>query len=281
LISESGIPRKVTEFTTTREIRKGDYNKVVRVSILPFTLELKLKAMSQNQPYKFDVSVVVECRVKDSVVYYVNKTTYDVESSISTAISRIVTPIAKVHELTCDNLDSDLMYALQQEGNCVLEALGISYKILSVNSEPDAEAMKFAHEINNAKLNIHVEQVVAEETAKLTNRSMEAAIMQKVAAGKMDMQTALAEISKVSRQEGHSKLDDLERMIEFMRSLQEKNLITDEAAARQIDEILGTASNTFTGSNEGATVGASQLKLESKDESYDETMDEMFVKSKG
>ena len=283
LVNANGIAFKVDNFTTTKDIRKGNYNKVVRVSILPFTLKLTLKAMSKNKPYEFDVEIDVECKIKDSLAYFTNKAAHDVTSSISTALLRIITPIAKMHELTDNEIDHELMSELKQHGDCMLEALGVSYKVLSVDAEPDAKAVKFVKEMTDSTLNVRVKQHIDDEAIKLTSRSMESAIMEKVASGKMDMQTALEQLSAANRKEGHSKLDDMQRIIEFMRDLQEKNLITDDEAGQRISGLLGTLPSGFNndGTNENTTASVNKQLKDANDESYEKEMEDLYAESKG
>jgi hypothetical protein len=43
LVSADGIARKVDDFLTTRDVRKGNFNKVARVSTALFSLDVSLK----------------------------------------------------------------------------------------------------------------------------------------------------------------------------------------------------------------------------------------------
>lgn len=178
LISAQGIARKVDDYTTTKDIRKGGYNKVIRISTAPFSMDIKLKATSKNKPYEFDVEIGVEARVKDSVAYYTNKATYDISSSISTALLRMVTPIAKSYELTDDSLDSALMKELSNR-DFSLESLGITYTVHSADAEPDADAEKYVKQMTDSTLTTRVQEHIAGEAEKLSSRNMESAIIEK------------------------------------------------------------------------------------------------------
>ena len=172
LISADGIARKVDDYTTTKDIRKGSYNKIARVSTAPFSLGITLKAVSKNKPYEFEVAIGVECQIKDSVAYYTNRATYDISGSISTALSRIVTPIAKAYELTDDNVDIGL-YDKLSEREYSLESLGITYSVHSADAEPAANAASFVKQMTDSTLNVRVEQHKVSEAEKLTARNME------------------------------------------------------------------------------------------------------------
>jgi len=246
LVSAEGIVLKVDNFTTTKDIRKGNYNKVVRVSTLPFSLEIKTKAMSSNKPYEFDVKVGVECRIKDSVSYYTNRTTYNIEESITTTLSRIVKPIAKKFKLT-DNemIDEELFIALSDnDKQYSLESLGIVYKVHSADAEPDSKAEKYVKEMTDSELRVHIERHKVSEAEKLTARDIETAVMTKVASGQLDMQAAIEQLTAIKRKEGHSQLDDIERLAEVLRGLQEKNFMSDTDAKQRIGTVLGGVPNS-------------------------------------
>ncbi|MCL2087941.1 MAG: hypothetical protein FWH14_00515 [Oscillospiraceae bacterium] len=273
LISMEGVARKIDDYTTTKDIRKGNYNKVVRISTAPFSLDVKLKATSKNKPYEFDVMVGVEGRVKDSAAYYTNKAKYDIASSISTALSRIVTPIAKGYELTDDGVDSAL-YKEMSNRNFVLESLGITYTVHSADAEPDAKAEKFVKQMTDSTLTTRVQEHIAGEAEKLSSRNMESAIMRRVSSGEIDMQTALEQLSASNRKEGYNKLEDMERLIGFVRGLQEKNLITDDEAGQRINEFLRGLPSSLP--NSGTPMNINPLQLEEKSASSDETLNELL-----
>jgi len=276
LINAQGIARKVDDYTTTKDIRKGNYNKVVRISTAPFSMDVKLKATSKNKPYEFDVKIGVEARVKDSVAYYTNKATYDISSSINTALSRMVTPIAKAYELTDDNLDTALIEKLSSQ-EISLESLGITYTVISVDAEPDAKAEKYVKQMTDSTLTTRVQEHIAGEAEKLSSRNMESAIMRKVSSGELDMQSALEQLSASNRNEGYNKLEDIERLISFVRGLQEKNLITDEEAGQRINEFLRGLPSGLTNGNAPTAEKPMQLAgVTASSNDTDDTLDELI-----
>lgn len=241
LVGIDGVPRLVDDYLTTRDIRKGNFNKITRISTSLFTLDIALKATSKNAPYQFDVSVGVDCRVSNSVAYYMSKDVHDVESSLRTALSRIVNQEAKKFELTEDNVGDSILDKLKEREEYFLEALGITYSVVSVESKPDANAeSNFIKKMTDQKLNVMVEQNRIVETGKLTSRNMEEAIMGQVADGTIDMKTALEQLSNSNRSDGYNKLEDIERLVGFVRKLQEDNLISDDEAGQRINEFLRT-----------------------------------------
>lgn len=274
LVSADGIACKVDDFLTTKDIRKSNYNKVVRISTTPFSLDIKLKAVSKNKPYEFDVMIGVEGRVKDTVAYYTNKATYDVLTSIRTALSRIVIPIAKTYELTDEGVDDALVKELSNR-DFALESLGIAYIVHSADAEPDSNAETFVKQMTDSTLNVRVEQHKASEAEKLTSRNMESAIMKRVASGEIDMQTALEQLSASNRKEGYNKLEDIERLVTFVRNLQEKNLITDDEAGQRINEFLRGLPAQLPNANSPMQTNA--LRLEEKSTTADDsTLDELL-----
>lgn len=271
LVNSQGIARKVDDRLTTKDIRIGKYNKIVRISTVPNSLDIKLRAVSKNKPYEFIIMVGVEYHVTDSVVFYTNRKLYDVSDSISTALTRIINPIAKQYELTDDCIDNALFDKL---AGCEysLGALGITYSVHSADAEPSENATTFIKQMSDATLNVRVEQHKAVEAEKLTSRNMESAILTKVASGEVDMKTALETLSNLNRTEGLNKIEDIERLIEFVKNLLKNNLITDFEAGQHINALLQslptnissikTLTNTMTqqgnkeGKNKDATLEA-------------------------
>lgn len=270
LINSQGIARKVDDYLTTKDIRNGKYNKVVRVSTVPNSADVSLKAVSKNKPYEFIVTIGVEYRVKDSVVFYMNRELYNISDSISIALTRIINPIAKQYELTDDCID-DAIFNRLSGCEYSLEALGITYSVLSADAEPSENAATFIKQMSDATLNVRVEQHKAVEAEKLTSINMESAIMTKVASGEMDMQTALETLSNSNRVEGLNTIENIERLIAFIQGLLEKDLITEFEAGQHINDLLQNLPSSI--SNIKTLVNKKPEPCNDKDNTDDETLE--------
>lgn len=239
LVDINGLPRMVDDYITTRDIRIGSFNKLVRVSTSLFPLDILLKATSKNAPYQFDVTVGLDCRVTDSVAYYMTRETQDIEKNLTIALSRIITHEAKKYSLTDDNVSDGILRKLQEKEQYYLEALGITYTVASVEAKPDADAeQSFTKKMTDHELNILLEKNKLAEVDKLTSRNMESAIMGQVAEGKIDMKTALEQMTQSMRSDGYRKLEDVERIISFIHKLQTENLISDYEASQRINDFI-------------------------------------------
>ena len=275
LVGVDGIPRLVTDHLTVRDIRKGNFNKEVRVSTALFSTDVSLKAASKNAPYQFDVLVGVDYRVTNSVAYYMAKSSQNIEGSINTGLSRIVTQVAKRFELTNEGVSDDILDRLQEKEPYHLETLGITYTVASVEAKPDADAERnFIKKMTDQELNVMVQRHLNVQTSKLDSRNMEEAIMGRVASGEIDMQTALLELSKINRAEGYSKLGDMEHLISFVRKLQTDNLISDEEAGQRINEFLKLLPSNMQ--NNGDPMSVKAPLLEEKSTQNDDTLDKLL-----
>lgn len=274
LVNSQGIARKVDDRLTTRDIRIGKYNKIVRVSTVPNSLDISLKAVSKNKPYEFIITIGVEYHVKDSVIFYMNRELHNVYDSISTALTRIINPIAKQYELTDDCIDSALWNKLS---GCEyhLEALGIIYSVHSADAEPSENATTFIKQMSDATLNVRVEQHKTVEAEKLTTRNMESAIMTKVASGEMDMKTALETLSSSNRTDGLNKIEDIERLIEFVQNLLNNNLITDFEAGQHINALLQNLPTNI--SNIKTLTSTTTHTSNRENENIDATLEALFL----
>lgn len=274
LIGMDDIPHLVDDYMTTRDIRKGNYNKIARVSTSLFSLDIILKATSKNVPYQFDVTVSVDCRVSNSIAYYMTKSTYSIEGSLNTALARVVNQEAKNFELT-DSGINDAIYNKLQAKNHILETLGITYIVVFVEAKPDSDAENnFIKKMTDQRLNVMVEQNRITETEKLTLRNMETAIIGQVADGKIDMKMALEQLNSANRTEGYSKMEDIERLIAFIRKLQIDNVIADDEAEQHINKYLQALPVNLTNNDE--IIGIKGPQLETEVSATDETLNELL-----
>jgi len=273
LIGADGIPRLVDDYLTTRDIRRGNYNKVARVSKASFTLDITLKATSKDAPYEFDVTIGVDYRVSDSVVYYMSKSTHNLEDSLTTALSRIVNQEARRFELIDGRASDGILEKLQSRAQYILEAIGITYSVVSVEAKPGADA-EFIKQMTTHKHNVLVEQNRIAETEKLKSRSMAEAIIGQVTDGKIDMKEALEQLIHANRTEGYSKLEDIQHFITFFHKLQKDSLISDATTEQYINEILRTLPSGMTSAMSNVSIGSPQL--EEVAATHDDTLNELF-----
>lgn len=93
------------------------------------------------------------------------------------------------------------------------------------------------------------------------------------------MKTALETLSNSNRQEGLNKLEDIERLIVFIKGLQEKNLITDSEMGQNVNKILQELPTGITGN--GTNSGMKKTKqIESNNQDTDKTLDDLLPDDK-
>jgi len=238
LINADGIPQLVTDYTTVRDIRRGNFNNVVRVSTSQFSVDIFLNEVSENAPFKFDIKIGVECKVYNSVAYYMSHKAYILEDSISRALSRIVSPEARRFQLTDNSVSYEIMKTLQSKGIITIEALGVQFFVDALDVNPDAEAEGFVKDMSVTTLKSRAQQHSIKEGAQFATMSMEGAIMQQVAESKITMEDAIIKLRQSNRGEGYNNLEDMERVIAFVRKLQTDNIIADSEAEQRISELL-------------------------------------------
>ncbi len=237
LVTSDGIAKKVDDFLTTKDIRKGNYVKVVRVSTLPFLLNISFNVVSKNKPYEFTIFIDVEGCVENSILYYSNMKSYDLSESIKSSLAHVVTPLAKQYELTDNSFDYALYNKLTSE-KYLLPQLGIKYSVLSADAEPSENAVDFIKDMSDATLNVRVEKHKVGEAEKLTDVTKELSILTQVVSGDSDLKTAINNLYESNRKEGYNKLEDIKKMIEFIYNLQKENIISDSCAEQNINSIL-------------------------------------------
>jgi hypothetical protein len=225
--SRGGEPLQVTERTTPSDIRKGKYDELVEISKAKQVVDLSFPLPSRNAPYQFEIHVTVKARVTDPITFYPAYTDNIVLNSVLNTLGNSMRACTTNFALR-DYLAAgeELSSNHSESPEYVDQDVGFGFKIQRITCEPYG---------NEAKE--HVRKLAAAELQKERNdkgsevfkgTDAETAIWAQVVDGVIDPEEALRRIN--ADQQGHydQKLDNLQKFLEVLSTMREKDAVTDE-----------------------------------------------------
>lgn len=214
----------VNEYTSSRQIRKGKYKKIVEISTRPYTTEINLKSSSKEMTYFYDVYIKVVIQVKNPKTCYENRN-LDIESYVQKLVSISVKKITRKYSIMDSSLlEEDLNSQLAGETNEEGE-LGIIYRISTISAQFDHEAEKYVQTIEKQKLDAEAKRIARALKDQYTENYREA-IMTQVAEGKLTEVEAIKKIAEYKDEEIRKLINNLNESI--------KNGLIKESEAREI-----------------------------------------------
>lgn len=238
---------KVDEHTTTKEIRRGKYCRLVEISTNPYLKEIRFKSASKERSYTFDIYVKAVIRVKDPIVFYNNKN-LDVDAYFTNMFTLDVRKITRKYSiLQYDGMDEELTNKLSSY-NTVDVSTGFEYRISVVDAEPGPEAIEYVKRNDNQNLNAELKHK-ARELSKGVATDYENALLTEVIEGKISEREAILEINRF-------KNADYEERLNKVVNLRERRLISEENARKIINKIqivIDNSDNLIEKSRDEAT----------------------------
>lgn len=216
---------KVDEHTTTREIRRGKYKRLIEISTSPYLKEIRFQSASKERSYTFDIYVKAVIQVKNPIIFYNNKN-LDVDAYFTNLFTLDVRKITRKYSiLEYDGMDEELTNKLSSY-NTMDESTGFEYRISVVDAEPSTEAIEYVK--RNDKQNLDAElKNKARKLVKDVANDYENAIRTEVVEGKISETEALLEIQRFKNA---SYEEQLNRVI----NLRERRLISEEDSRKMI-----------------------------------------------
>lgn len=145
----------IDDMTTTKQIRKGQYKKLVEVSTAPYIKEIKFSVISKEVAYSFDVYVKAVIQVEDPLTYYRNRN-LDVDAYFNNLLSMDVKRITRKYSiLNFDGMDDELVNTLAAY-NTFDKDTGFRYQISSVDATPGEKAANYVEKQSRQKLDADI-----------------------------------------------------------------------------------------------------------------------------
>lgn len=221
----------VDEHTTTKQIRQGKYSKLIEISTLPYTKELRFNSVSKEMAYSFDVYVKAVIQVYDPIIFYENRN-LDVDSYFDNLFSLDVKKITqKYGVLNYNGMDEELKDKLSTYDS-LDTTIGFSYRISVVDAVPGEKAQQYVERYGKQQ----IEDELRKYTQTLVNSlatTYEEAIQQEVIAGNLSQMEAILKIDEYRQASYNNQIKQYEELLE-------KGVLTNEEMRRYVVSALGT-----------------------------------------
>ncbi len=221
----------VDEHTTTKQIRQGRYRKLIEISTLPYTKELRFNSVGKEMAYSFDVYVKAVIQVYDPIIFYENRN-LDVDSYFDNLFSLDVKKITqKYGVLNYNGMDEELKDKLSTYDS-LDTTIGFSYRISVVDAVPGEKAQQYVERYGKQQ----IEDELRKYTQTLINSlvtTYEEAIQQEVIAGNLSQMEAILKIDEYRQASYNNQIKKYEELLE-------KGVLTNEEMRRYVVSALGT-----------------------------------------
>lgn len=248
--------------TSSKQIRRGKYRRLVEISTNPYLKEIRFKSASKDQSYTFDIYVKAVIQVKNPIVFYHNKN-LDVDAYFTNMFMLDVKKTTRKYSiLEYDGMDVELTDKLSSY-HTVDESTGFEYRISVVDAEPGAEAIEYVK--RNDKQNLDAElKKKARNLIDGVAVDYENAVRTEVIEGRISEREAILEINRF-------KNADHEEQLNKIVDLRERRLISEEDARRMIKQlqIVDVQGNLIEAGQNGA-VNTNVQRDNVLDELYEE-----------
>lgn len=215
----------VDEKTSSKQIRRGKYRRLVEISTNSYLKEIRFKSVSKEKSYTFDIYVKAVIQVKNPIVFYNNKN-LDVDAYFTNMFALDVRKITRKYSiLEYNGMDEELTNKLSSY-NTVDDSTGFEYRISVVDAEPGAEAIEYVKRYDKQNLDAELKKK-ARMLEKDVSDDYEKAIRTEVIEGKISEREAILEINKFRNA-------DYEERLNKVVTLREHRLISEEDARKRI-----------------------------------------------
>lgn len=218
----------VDERTSSKQIRRGKYRRLVEISTNPYLKEIRFQSASKERSYTFDIYVKAVIQVKNPIVFYNNKN-LDVDAYFTNMFTLDVRKITRKYSiLEYDGMDEELTNKLSSY-NTMDESMGFEYRISVVDAEPGVEAIEYVK--RNDKQNLDAElKKKARDLVKDVALDYENAVRTEVIEGKISEKEAILEINRFRNADYEERLNKID-------VLRERRLISEEDARKMTKKI--------------------------------------------
>ena len=221
----------VDERTTTKQIRQGRYRKLIEISTLPYTKELRFNSVSKEMAYSFDVYVKAVIQVYDPLIFYENRN-LDVDSYLDNLFSLDVKKITQKYGiLNYSGMDEELKDKLSTYDS-LDTTIGFSYRISVVDAVAGEKAQQYVERYGKEQ----IEDELRKHTNSLIKSlatTYEEAIQQEVIEGKLSQTEAILKIDEYRQSSYNKKIIKYEELLE-------KGVFTNDEMRRYVVSALET-----------------------------------------
>lgn len=218
----------IAENTSSKQIRKGKYTRLIEISTLPYMKEIRINSMSKENAYFFEVYIKAVIQVKNPIRFYENSN-LDVDAYFENLFSMDVRKITRKYSiLDYQGMDEELAQKLSSF-NTEDEATGFEYRISVVDAVPGETAQEYVKRVSDQHMEAEIKKQARGLTENYTN-DYEQAIMTEVAEGKRSEADAIAEMEEYKARTSQESLKIMEDYLKkgLLTETQVKEKVTQE-----------------------------------------------------
>lgn len=219
--------------TTVKQIRQGQYKRLVEISKSPLSYEHEFNSSCKETSYTFTVKVKARVFVNDPIDFYSNVRNVDIKAFFNNQFSLDVNKITRMYSiLDYNGIDDDLTRALTST-KVVDDTTGLSYQISAVMTQPNEQAMKILKQKDDMEIRQNLKHQAGAIAQTTKGKSFEDAVWEEVAQGSITDSEAIKRIEDYNRQGFQEK-------IAALLKLRDEGFITDTDLTLQTQHLLPT-----------------------------------------
>ena len=240
----------VDNYTTIRQIRRGEYKRVVEISKLSLLYEHSFDSLSKEPSLAFTIKFKAKVSVNNPIGFYNNVCNVknhvfadnsmdsnkkvrniDIKLFFNNDILPIVNKITRKYSVfDFNDIENEITNALNAD-KIVSDTMGLSYEITGVIVQPNEQAMALLREKDTMTIRQSIKEQAHDIAKSIKGKSFEEAVWDEAAQGIITEIEAVKRIEEYNNQKFQEKID-------VLLKLRDEGLITDNEITVQTQNLL-------------------------------------------
>lgn len=187
----------VDDRTTVKQIRHGQYRRLVEVSRNTLVFAHTFNSNCQETSYTFKVTVKANVYVNDPVKFYTNVRNISVRDFLNNQFSLDVKAVTRKYSILNYNGIDDELTRVLTSSTVIDNSSGLSYQITNVMTEPNDEAMKILKSRDDMAIKHEMTKIAGEIAGINKAKTYNEAIWEEAAKGNITDVEAIQRIYHV------------------------------------------------------------------------------------
>lgn len=217
--------------TTVKDIRKGQYKRLIEVSRNSLVVTHTFDSKCRETSYTFKVTIKANAYVNDPIKFCANVKSISPQEFLNNQFLLDVRGVtAKYSILNYNGIDDDLTSVLTS--TVVTDTTsGLSYRVITVITEPNAEAMKILKDRDDMLIKEQMTKKAGQIASQNRDKSYADAIWEEAAKG------SITDVEAIQRIEEYKKHTDIEKLDMLLR-LRNEGMISNTQMSSQANGFL-------------------------------------------
>jgi hypothetical protein len=221
----------VDERATVKEIRKGQYKRLVEISRNTLAISHTFNSSCRETSYTFTVTIKANVYVNDPIKFHANVKNISVRDFLNNQFSLDVKAVTREYSiLNYNGIDEDLTQVLTAMP-VYNDTSGLSYQVTSVMTEPNAEAMKILKGRDDMAIKHEMSSVASAIAQQNRTKNYADAIWEQAAKGE------ITDVEAIRRVEEYERQGREEKYLMLLR-LRDEGIIGDVDVQAQASDLM-------------------------------------------